>query len=232
MDKRMYALPLGILLAGFILYYFVFDSLQYEQHQSIVITQKIQDNNMQSFREDLDMQQEVEQMRENVEITFATTSLPQNINNMDATTNIVFKEKKPRFINNETEVRQEAPQVNKENSVSYTPYKQVNTHKLPNMFESNLNVPTNIKLYANNPFDLKPSQNAQKKTTKWVVPNTKTIKLYAAPNTHAKIVAANKNGIKMQLLEQKKAWGYVRYAERRGRYIEGYVPLSMVRSAR
>ena len=125
------------------------------------------------------------------------------------------------------------PIINKTNSIDYVPYRQIHTHELPNAFNRNFNMPTNIKLHnSTNHFDIKNTQVAQKNKMQWAIPTIKEAKIYHAKDIHSKVLAINKNGIKMQVIDTKSSWTRVRYAIKRESFIEGYIPTQNIRFIR
>lgn len=235
---KLYALPLGIVCACFLTYYFIFDSLnQYQQH-IITITQSenIQDDS--EIDEKARMREELEKIKQSSNADFIHNTLLQNINRISSYANIEFKntkeitqtesEKKPK--DNVTQTLS-AIKVDKTNNPNYVSYRQIHTHELPNAFTSNINSSTDIKLYdGDDAINVKTIQVIQKnKKAQWVIPTTKEAKIYYLPSIQSKIIAINKNGIKMQVIDTKKSWVHIRYAMKKETFIEGYIPLRDIR---
>lgn len=237
---KLYALPLGIICVSFLAYYFVFDSLtQYQQHV-VTITQVENPQNNDENDEKVRMKEELEKIKQSSNVDFIHNALSQNINRISAYANIEFEDtkviaqtepkQKPNNPQNRSTQTRSTIEVNKAKNVDYISYRQIHTHELPNAFSANLNSPTNIKLHTtNNPFDVKTIQIAQKNKKQWAIPTAREAKIYHSPNTQSKVVAINKNGIKMQVIDTKKSWVHVRYAVKKETFIDGYIPLQNIR---
>ena len=232
---KLYALPLGIICACFLVYYFVFDSLTQYQQRVVTITQVENPQNNDEIDEKVRMKKELEKIKQSSNVDFIHNTLSENLNRISTYANIEFEDTKA-IAHTEPKQKPSNPQnrstieVNKIDNVDYVPYRQIHTHELPNAFSANLNSPTNIKLYnTNNPYDVKSIQIAQKNKKQWATPTTKQAKIYHSPNTQSKIIAINKDGIKMQVIDTKKSWAHVRYAINKETFIDGYIPLQNIR---
>lgn len=233
---KLYALPISIICIGFLAYYFVFDSLnQYQQHV-ITITQPETPRNNDTTDEKARIREELEKIKQSSNADFIHSTLSQNLNRMSAYANIEFDDTKTIA---QTELKQKQDnttrnhstiEIKKPNSIEYVPYRQIHTHELPNAFITNPNTATNIKLNStNNPFDVKTIQITQEdKKSRWVIPTTKEARIYHAPDIQTKVIAINKNGMRMQVIGINKSWVHVRYAIRK-EIIDGYIPMKNIR---
>lgn len=231
---KLYALPLGIICACFLAYYLIFDSLTQYQQRVVTITQAENQQKNDEVDEKVRMKEELEKIKQSSNVDFIYNTLSENLNRISTYANIEFEDtkaiaqtepkQKPNSLQNHSTI-----EVNKTKNVDYVPYRQIHTHELPNAFSANLNSPTNIKLYnTNNPYDVNSIQIAPKNKRQWAIPTTKQAKIYHSPNTESKVVAINKNGIKMQVIDTKKSWVHVRYAVKKETFIEGYIPLQNI----
>lgn len=239
MYAKLYALPFSIVVSGFGFYYFVFDSFnQYKQQHVITITQP---EHTQNHKENLEnerihIREELDKIKRSANVDFIYNTLATNLNRINSYASIEFNDTKsslqvkPKQETTLTTQPNSTFAVNKTNSIDYVPYRQIHTHELPNAFNTNFNAPTNIKLYNNtNHFDIKNTQIYQKNKMRWAIPVIKEAKVYSMADTHSKVLAVNKNGIKMQVVEAKSSWVKVRYAIKRESFIEGYMPTKNIR---
>lgn len=238
MYAKLYALPLGIIIAGFGFYYFVFDAFnQYQQHVITITQTEHMQNKENTTEEDIErMREELEKIKQSANVDFIYSTLAANLNRISSYSNIEFEDTKSSI---QTTQKQEAtsPKHNrstiaekKTDMIDYVPYRQIHTHELPNAFNSNLNAPTDIKLYDNtNYFDIKNTKKQNNNNIQWVVPTIKEAKIYHLTDTRSKVLAVNKNGIKMQVLEAKPSWVRVQYSIKGKSFIEGYMPTQNIR---
>ncbi len=232
--SKIYALPLGILLVSFGFYYFVLDSLDACQQQhtiTITHTQNPQSQQNDDIDEQKRMREELEKIKQSANVDFIYNVLAENLNRINSYANIEFEDTMSSIQVAPKQQLARTTQKNKMKSINYVPYRQIHTHELPNAFRDNPNAPTDIKLYGGiNHFDIKNTLISQKKQMmQWAIPMVKEAKIYRTPNIHAKVLAVNKNGIKMQVVAIKKSWVHVRYTTIKKSFIDGYIPIRNIR---
>lgn len=217
-------------------YCFVFDSFnQYKQQHIVTISQPNHTKNNKNIEnEQMRMREELEKIKQSANADFIYNTLATNLNKISSYANIEFNDTRSSL---QVKSKQEValiPQakstlmVNKMNSIDYVPYRHINTHDIPNAFDI-LNTPTNMKQYNTNHFDIKTTQTTQKDRMKWAIPTIKDAKIYHTTNIYSKVLAINKNGIKMQVIDTKSSWAHVRYAVKRESFIEGYIPTNNIK---
>ncbi len=228
---KMYAVPFAIISVGFIFYFFVFDSLNQYQQQSIITILENRDKDNGLSLEQIHMQEELNKIRKSANATFIQNTISENLDRINSNVNIEFNDnettqQKPQTIDTNKEKSMQKTKVKKYNEIKYTPYNPANTHIIPNNFSVNPNSPTNINLDSESHiFDIQYfTLFLNAKALKWATPYSRHAKIYRYPSISSKIIYTNKKMDKVQIIGIKKSWVKVRYAIKGKKQIEGYMP--------
>ncbi len=236
MCLKMYLVPIGIVAVGLAFYFFVFDSLNQYQRQSVITILENGDNKNGVTLEQIRMQEELDKIRKSANADFIQNTISENINRISSYTNIEFNEQQDT--NNATHTKdnlnkkQTTPSSKNHEPVRYTPYNPANTHIIPNNFNVNPNSPTSIKLDSNtNAFDIKSFTLFLYSNIDvgWAIPYSRHAKIYKLPSTNSKVIYTNKDIDKVQIVTLKNAWAKVRYMLENKKYVEGYMPINALK---
>lgn len=224
---KLCALPISIVATGFGFYYFIFDSFnQYRQQHVITIKQaESQEKEEDIENERTKMREELDKIRQSANADFIHNAISISLNRISSYANIEFRDTKTSQVKPKQEESVEPPKSetvsNKKDiiDIDYVPYRQIHTHELPDVINNNNMGATPLE-----------TKNVKAANTKWAIPKTKEVKIYYSPDTQSKVLAINKNGVKMQVVATKSSWVKVRFATKRESFkeffiIEGYIPM-------